>query len=397
MSASNVFYSYPPNQQLVNVYFSKMLVNGNLMNEPDETKQKMSLNIVQQLSLCLFDGDACVQADFKWYYHNEYGNCYQFNSGGLVVNSSATTAQVKQTSKTGKRNGLNLVLFVGYPSDANTLAYENGAHVIITNQTTSPSSTEGIAVAAGAITNVKVSKRFSSRLPMPYNECRDDLTSPDAFDSFFYKRTLESGYAYKQKDCLNLCVQDYLIRQCNCSDPSYTKLYNVSYCRTVAGVKCLYAKQKLLYRTKANLNFFSYCPLECSSEQMDLTVSASDFPSEQLGTMFQSDPASQLRMSALGLVNTFDTVKRSYVWLNVYYDETNYELAEESPSQLAVDLMSSIGGTMGLYIGVSFLSFIEIVEAFVIVLMVSVRRAKEKLLLARKIQPDTAAATTTIS
>ena len=260
---------------------------------------------------------------------------------------------------------------MGYTSGTNALAYENGAYIIITNQTTLPSSTEGISVAAGTMTNVQLAKKFSNRLPTPYSECRDDLKSPSAFDSFFYKKTFESGYAYKQKDCLNLCVQDYLIRMCGCADSAYPSLYNVSYCSSVNGVKCIFDKQKELYASHANDKFVDYCPLECSSQDFSVTVSASDFPSTELGSMFMGDQKTQDRLGFLSKPLSLENIKSGYLWLNVYYDETKYTLVEENPAQMPIDLMSSIGGTMGLYIGVSFLSFAEIVEALFVTILIS--------------------------
>lgn len=48
--------------------------------------------------------------------------------------------------------------------------------------------------------------------------------------------------------------------------------------------------------------------------------------------------------------------------LSIYFDEIKYTRMEESPQMELVDLVANIGGTLGLFIGVSFLSFAEALE-----------------------------------
>ena len=43
--------------------------------------------------------------------------------------------------------------------------------------------------------------------------------------------------------------------------------------------------------------------------------------------------------------------------LNVYYDDLSYTLIEEDKKMDLIDVMANVGGTLGLFLGVSFLSF----------------------------------------
>ncbi len=53
-------------------------------------------------------------------------------------------------------------------------------------------------------------------------------------------------------------------------------------------------------------------------------------------------------------------VRESVVSLNVYYNSLSYTLATESPKLDIISLLSNIGGSLGLFMGVSFLSLVEI-------------------------------------
>ena len=59
---------------------------------------------------------------------------------------------------------------------------------------------------------------------------------------------------------------------------------------------------------------------------------------------------------------TYEDLKKSYFSITVFYPELKYTLIEQKPKSEMADLVSSIGGLLGLFVGVSFLSFIEIFE-----------------------------------
>ena len=49
----------------------------------------------------------------------------------------------------------------------------------------------------------------------------------------------------------------------------------------------------------------------------------------------------------------------------VYYDDLKYTLITQQPKTLLVDLVPNIGGILGLFVGTSFLSFVEIIELII--------------------------------
>ena len=51
------------------------------------------------------------------------------------------------------------------------------------------------------------------------------------------------------------------------------------------------------------------------------------------------------------------------VSINIFYDDLSYTAITEDAKMSQVDLVSNLGGLLGLFIGISFLSFGEIFEA----------------------------------
>ncbi|XP_062577909.1 acid-sensing ion channel 1-like, partial [Saccostrea cucullata] len=55
----------------------------------------------------------------------------------------------------------------------------------------------------------------------------------------------------------------------------------------------------------------------------------------------------------------------NFLKLVIYYEDTNYEEISEEPSYDGFRFLSDLGGAMGLFLGASVLSFLELVQLFV--------------------------------
>ena len=62
---------------------------------------------------------------------------------------------------------------------------------------------------------------------------------------------------------------------------------------------------------------------------------------------------------------TLKMVKEGLTKLNIYYDSLTYTEMTESISMNSVSLLSSIGGFMGMFLGMSLMTLVEILEIFI--------------------------------
>lgn len=75
------------------------------------------------------------------------------------------------------------------------------------------------------------------------------------------------------------------------------------------------------------------------------------------------------------LINGTTTIDQNTVLaVNVFYTSSSYMKITETPAIIVYDLMPSIGGTMGLFVGISALSFVEIVEIFIEMITLLVKK-----------------------
>lgn len=60
--------------------------------------------------------------------------------------------------------------------------------------------------------------------------------------------------------------------------------------------------------------------------------------------------------------SSIEEARRSFLWINFYYKDLNYKVVSESPLWSVNSLLSNLGGNLGLFVGISLLSLVEIVE-----------------------------------
>lgn len=65
-------------------------------------------------------------------------------------------------------------------------------------------------------------------------------------------------------------------------------------------------------------------------------------------------------------VNIYEQIESgNIVSVNVYFKSNSIKKITEKPAILPQDLLANVGGAMGLFLGISFLSFVEIVEIII--------------------------------
>ncbi len=232
---------------------------------------------------------------------------------------------------------------------------------MINNHTIIPLINDLITVAPGTETNLNVNRLFTQRLPYPYNDCLSNLTTPDAFNSAVYRAIIASQKAYRQKDCFELCYQQEVINECGCYVNILEKLNGNSTCMTIKQTECSARVWKLFLASNFNNICSSVCPLECDSMTYRMSLSFSDYPNKLYSQKLTSNPILTSKFPNNSI--SYNQIKRSVVSLNVYYNEMSYTLISQQPKMQLFDLVSNIGGLLGLFLGTSFLTLAEVIEA----------------------------------
>ena len=71
-------------------------------------------------------------------------------------------------------------------------------------------------------------------------------------------------------------------------------------------------------------------------------------------------------------------MKDDLVFISIYYVKKSYELIKQIPKMQPFDLVSSVGGTLSLFIGISFLTLVEIIEILFEISIIFINKMKNK-------------------
>lgn len=66
--------------------------------------------------------------------------------------------------------------------------------------------------------------------------------------------------------------------------------------------------------------------------------------------------------SRVARIESYEESRKHFISFNIYYDQLVYQLIKEEPFWNAVLLLSNFGGSLGLFVGMSILTFVELIE-----------------------------------
>ncbi|XP_078573632.1 acid-sensing ion channel 1C-like [Branchiostoma floridae x Branchiostoma japonicum] len=279
-----------------------------------------------RMSLCFWKNEACTYLNFTHSY-TSFGNCYTFNS-----DKSNTLWQTME----GHGNGL--MVFVDVRADQYTESYfsggnsEIGLKLLVHDQDEPPMmETQGIALAPGSHAFIGVKRTVYENHVPPWGVCED--------------RQLEYYDTYTMNGCYLECRSKHVIANCSCrpfSLPGKAPLCdpgNTSTCvRTVLA-------RVISGELKCN------CPVPCSMIKYSTSVSYAGWPNVNTRNYI-----TQL----YGIDK--DYMAENGVVFSVFYEQLNYQKIRELKAMDGGQLASNIGGMMGLFIGASLLTLLEVWE-----------------------------------
>ena len=388
---SNQFLSFFFNQSLVKdvlqndsqILWKKLLGIKNTItykayySNNDINKKKFGYKINETILRCSFNMAECDLNEFEWGYNPIYGNCYTFNAVKHILSSD--TANLKNVSMIGK--GLQLDLFVGYNQTEYNSVFNQGAHIIIRNQSDFLVATE-IDVSVGFQTNIGIQRTFTSKKEFPFSKCQ----MIDSNQNYKFARILiDYGFMYHQATCYIFCIFEYFVKKCSCFLPGISIFDSIAIknetriCKHFEDLNCFMSYFDYLYGSADKMNICPEdCPLECNSLKFLTTTSQFEYPSKGFANIMKRDPLIQEKFNNSSNIS-YEDLKQSLVSLNIYYDDLGYTTLEEIPKIDFNTLISNLGGNLGLFLGASVLSLFEIFEILFLILKIIYEKLTTKI------------------
>ena len=343
----------------------------------ESLKKSYEFTLNQLLISCRFQDSACFPDNFTYFHSFEFGACFSFNSG---LNSP-----IQKLNQAGEKYGLQLELFAGDPTQQVQNTYLNGFRIIVHNQSVDSFVLEdGQNIPVGRQFSIAIQRNFISYLPLPYNDCIEENFN-DFNQNYLidFIRTFLNKTTYSKKYCQKICTQLYAIKKCGCYDyslpyiPDYKKdNLRVFGCFSDQDLTCLEYNYNILFE-----NFFEcdqFCLMECKPKYFSKLVTMGTYPTTWYANqLFKSNMLNKtlinnnLNSSILSLTYLQNTVSK----VNVFYQQMMFISVTETQALSLSDLISFIGGNLGLFLGMSFLSVVEVIDIVIQIFRMLISRA----------------------
>jgi hypothetical protein len=324
-----------------------------------EERKKLGFSIDEFVLRCHFINVQCsLKSDFIHLFHPYYGNCFQFKNFTNVTDS-------------GVKAGLSIELFVGGQNGIDLSPHKSsvGFQVFIQNAEELSIIGEGIEIPVNMNTNVMITRNTVEFLGRPYSDCIEDniVTLRERLEDDIATYLTSNHFSYDRLVCQQLYIQKSVNEECNCSTSQLLNIYNSSYCFEPQQISCAESSLNKSVTTKLVREI---CPESCVNHQIETILAYGSFPSESYGNLLRNHPK---------VVNKFTNNQSieeplPVASFKVYYSDLQTVITKEIPLIDKTNVVSTIGGTLGLFLGLSVLGFIEIFITILHLIIISLKK-----------------------
>ncbi|XP_022106645.1 acid-sensing ion channel 1C-like [Acanthaster planci] len=320
-------------QQPVNYsYYETYLTDVNTTEMYLQLAHEMEYS--QMLIVAYWDGWGSVTSANFTRVITDFGVCYTFNAG------QAGQELLKQ-KVAGKGHGLSLMLdaqqyFYFYSSKA--LQVSAGFVVAIHNQSEVPQvDSLGVGVAPGTEVRIGLKRKEAINLEPPHGECGS--------------KELKYFSSYSINSCRQECLTDFVLEGCGCVEPYMAVPSDLPVCNPAKVFSCVYTETE-----RFNSDGVCECPIPCQQTTYTTSLSFATFPSDfYIQTL-------------VNLYSDFNVTPEYFssntLKIEIYYEELSVESMEQQEAYTFFALLCDLGGALGLWLGGSILTFVEILDHF---------------------------------
>ena len=231
-----------------------------------------------------------------------------------------------------------------------------GVKIIIHEPSNTPRINEqSLAIEPGVEAYVSIEKHIVKTLPKPYSDV--NCVGNDDIAGYKYKSEYDLSDTYTFERCMLDCLLYHGIQQCNCS---FQK--NGSDTCTLADYNfCIEPRER---------QYYNKCACKKPCEQ---TTYNTQLTTLQLPTPFLVEQLNSYNFT----YTTEEEIRRNVIALNVFYPSLRYTVTEQVEAFTFDELISNLGGQLGLFLGASLMTMVELLEGLALIGCAWCRRSKK--------------------
>ena len=215
----------------------------------------------------------------------------------------------------------------------------------------------GFDLSPGFSYDIKLSKSRTMRVdPFKNNSC---IPQTNVTFSFMGRKF---STKYDAKSCSLKCFSEKMERTCNCIGHDYLpKIYHLSRICNSTGHKC-YQRVKDKY-VKGEIEYLKSCFPSCQEINYETDISFLKYPNIAKAKE-NGERIEQVRQ-----------VREEIIKVTIYFKSLDERITKEQMTYAMEDLLSDIGGQLGLYSGYSFLTVVELVSLAIAISVYFINKA----------------------
>ncbi|KFQ44001.1 Acid-sensing ion channel 4, partial [Nestor notabilis] len=292
---------------------------------------RLGHQIEDMLVDCHFQGELCGPQHFTPVY-TRYGKCYTFNGD---------RRNPRVTRQGGMGNGLEIMLDIQQEEylpiwrETNETSFEAGIRVQIHSQDEPPYIHQlGFGVSPGFQTFVSCQEQRLTYLPQPWGNCRASVQG---------EQTLPGYDTYRIAACrLARGKARYSLHR------TITSATSLSTQRPPHPLHMLpYTQDAAVEDSQERCS----CPTPCNLTRYGKEISMVRIPNK-----------GSARYLARKYNKNETYIRENFLVLDIFFEALNYEAIEQKKAYDLAGLLGDIGGQMGLFIGASILTILEILD-----------------------------------
>ncbi|CAG5119339.1 unnamed protein product [Candidula unifasciata] len=380
----------------------KSMIDPYLMMTMTEMAKVIVLSVCLSVSLVIYlhysfyflfqltdeaEGEAVMKTLMRSHQHgNQSGHQIQDMLIKCTFNK-VSTVLLCYVTRSGPRNGLILELNIEQYEYLPTTSLA-GLNVIVHPQDEIPLPEDGgILAQPGAMTRIGIKQEITQRLPSPYSNCVSADGQSRTRRSFYQKKT------YTQNACMKSCYQMAVYEKCECCnavlpcdyydilnvDRTTTKTNeNLSLCETFSDFKCETEVENLFL--KHELDCDEHCPPACDRTTFDMIFSTAQWPPDsKIDTFLDTIKSNFLQNVSFADNYSLERfIHSNFLRIEIFLESLEFK---EFTTQAKYDwnlLLGTIGGLLGLGLGFSLLTAMEIVEVLIETVLYCAHRKYQK-------------------
>ncbi len=365
---------------------SRIQSYGGFFQNADSHYTNEELDPRRLITFCSFVGSLrehyprpCKSLHVKHMFLNSNsGSCFTFDPRRINMSRSSL----------GTVTSLHLVIylneFFSVPNPDFFSPISSGVKLILHEPGVLPSDTDSISLSPGTLTKIVIAPVFRSRLPQPYTSCEQRKFINETIGSYHFH--------YSQEGCFQACRQTRILDQCKCVDASLfsTKQQRSQYnfcSNTVKGLKNIMDNLRCKFRATNRKLCEKPCPLICEEYQYKVRSFSSKWPSpvnqmafyeKQMRNKWFQDKFSiyeniskimnKDHRKGFSLLQSTDLITRNFLQVKVAFGRPVTIYMVDKPVITLASFLGGLGGIFNLWIGLSFITLIEILDLLISIL-----------------------------